>query len=133
MEYWSVTNNLSELEIRPKETSKKRQNNGSDFVNYLREKSEAKFETIKSELQLKTKELQLQHERTKYNDQLSKKLAIINTKPATNSFNWNCLEDKVSATKCNIGFWDLSREEAFAKEKFCVLFFYNFEFIFQKF
>lgn len=86
MEYWSVTNNLSELEIRPKETSKKRQNNGSDFVNYLREKSEAKFETIKSELQLKTKELQLQHERTKYNDQLSKKLAIINTKPATNSF-----------------------------------------------
>ena len=71
--------------IKSGETIRKRQNNGSDSVNYLRKKSEAKLVTSQSELQLQTQKHQLQHERQEHNDQLLKKRAIINTTPATKS------------------------------------------------
>ena len=73
MERWSETKKR-ECDSSPDETPKRKRNNGSDTVNFLREKSESEIELRKSELELKREELELQRERennaNKRNEQL---------------------------------------------------------------
>ena len=68
MERWSNTKKRGELQKGPEETPRKRRNNNvSDTVNYLRENS-------KSEQRLKRQELQLQRERKEHNTRNKKLL-----------------------------------------------------------
>ena len=62
MERWSETKK-HECDSSPDETPKRKRNNGSDTVNFLREKSESEIELRKSEFELKREELELQRER----------------------------------------------------------------------
>ena len=53
MEQWCEIKKRSELQASPEEKPRKRGNNGSGTVNYVREKSEAELKIRKSELELK--------------------------------------------------------------------------------
>ena len=56
MERWSETKKR-ECDSSPDETPKRKRNNGSDTVNFLREKLESEIELRKSELELKGRNL----------------------------------------------------------------------------